>query len=335
MLASPTHAQWEGPRTKPFLKTNSKFLAVFHEVVAQASRSTVRIQCNGDDVALGIVVGADGWVLTKASDLHGKVVCKLGEGREYDARIVGVHEGHDLAMLKIDARHLTPVKWRASTEDAVGDWVASAGPERRPLAVGVVSVAARKVPAPRFPVARDPFSSGYLGVSLEPADAGVKISQVMNGSAAAKAGIKMNDLVLAVAGKTISDPETLVKTLQGYKPGDVVAVRVKRGDEELDLKAELGKRPPGRVDFQNSMGGELSKRRTGFPNILQHDSVLKPRDCGGPLVDLDGRVIGMNICRAGRTESYAVPAEVIQPLLPDLMSGRLAPPPPKEQPTSN
>jgi len=190
----------------------------------------------------------------------------------------------------------------------------------------VISVAARKVAPPRFPMSRDPFASGYLGVGLESADAGVKINQVMKDSAAFKAGLKVNDLVLSVAGKAIADAETLVKTLQKYKPGDVVAVRVRRGEEEMALEARLGKRPVPRADMQNNMGSELSKRRTGFPHILQHDSVVKPRECGGPVVDLDGKVIGINICRAGRTESYAVPAEVIQPLLPELMSGRLAPP---------
>ena len=46
----------------------------------------------------------------------------------------------------------------------------------------------------------------------------------------------------------------------------------------------------------------------------------------GAKINLDGRVLGINICRAGRTESWAVPTETIQPLLFDLMSGKLAPP---------
>ena len=33
----------------------------------------------------------------------------------------------------------------------------------------------------------------------------------------------------------------------------------------------------------------------------------------------------MNIARAGRIESYAVPADVVTALLPDLKSGKLAP----------
>ena len=321
-------AQWEPGRSKEFLRTNPKFLDAFRNVVARASRSTVRVRCDDEDVALGTIVSADGWILTKASVLEDKVVCHLSDGRELDARVVGVHEGHDLALLKVNAHGLTPVQWRPSKEDPVGNWVASAGMEARPVTVGVISVAARKVNVSRFSKNREIVAGGYLGVSLDDAlQEGVRILEVYPGSAAAKAGLKVNDVVLAIAGKSIHTIEALKDTLQKYKPGDMVAVHIKRSDEVRDLQAKLGKRPPERADVQNSMGSELSQRRFGFPNILQHDSVVKPRDCGGPLVDLDGKVIGINIARAGRTESYAVPAEVIQPLLPELMSGRLAPQP--------
>jgi serine protease Do len=42
-------------------------------------------------------------------------------------------------------------------------------------------------------------------------------------------------------------------------------------------------------------------------------------------VDLEGRVIGINIARAGRTESYAIPADIVTSLLEPLKSGKLAP----------
>jgi len=63
------------------------------------------------------------------------------------------------------------------------------------------------------------------------------------------------------------------------------------------------------------LGGQLSTRRAGFPIVLQHDTVLAPDQCGGPIVDLDGNVVGINIARAGRVNSYAVPAEVVQKLI--------------------
>ena len=42
-------------------------------------------------------------------------------------------------------------------------------------------------------------------------------------------------------------------------------------------------------------------------------------------MDLDGKAVGINIARAGRTESYAIPSETVQALLTDLKSGKLAP----------
>jgi serine protease Do len=78
---------------------------------------------------------------------------------------------------------------------------------------------------------------------------------------------------------------------------------------------------------QEMMGSTLSNRRGGFPSILQHDTVLAPGNCGDPLVDLEGKVVGINIARAGRTETYAIPAAAVRELLADLMAGNLPPRP--------
>ncbi|HEV3120211.1 MAG TPA: gamma subclass chorismate mutase AroQ, partial [Gemmataceae bacterium] len=176
--------------------------------------------------------------------------------------------------------------------------------------------------------------AGFLGIVLDSGDDGVIIRDIAAKSAAAKAGLKVQDIIIALEGKTITEKEIFVQEMAKHKPGDVVTLKIRREDEELEIKAKLGTRPPDRSDFQNKMGSELSSRRTGYATILQHDSVVKPTDCGGPIVDLDGRVIGINICRAGRTESWAVPSEVLQTVLADLKSGKLAPPVELAQPKS-
>jgi serine protease Do len=285
----------------------------------------VKVLGDSRQVALGTIVDSDGWIVTKASELKGKTTCKLKDGREFDARLVGFHDKHDLAMLKIDAKDLSAVEWRDGKSALVGNLVASAGTGEMPVGVGIISVAVRELPKGRRGP-RNPTAGGYLGIALDPDAAGAKVNQVMTKSAAEKAGLKANDIILKVSGQAIEDMEALLETLQGHKPGDVVQLQVKRGDKEIELEAKLDKRPTGRSDFQNSLGSELSDRRLGFSTILQHDSVLRARDCGGPLVDLDGKVIGVNIARAGRTETYAVPAEAIKPILADLKSGKLPPP---------
>jgi serine protease Do len=319
-------------RDPVFQRSSAGVLKAFRAVVAKPSASTVRVQCEEKDVALGTIIGPDGWILTKASELKGRPVCRLRDGRQFEARVVGTHEPYDLALLKIDATGLAAVDWRDSKSAAVGAWVAAPGLEDTPVAVGVVSVAARPVTARDMPPSNNP-NGGYLGVLLtETADLRARISRVEPDSPAEKAGLKVDDLFLSLADQPIADIDALQDALGQHKPGDVVAIRVKRGDEEVVLKATLGRRPSGggrggRGDFQNRMSGELSGRRNGFPMILQHDAALRPRDCGGPLVDLDGKVIGINIARAGRTETYAAPTQAVLPLLYDLMSGKLAPKP--------
>src|SRR5687768_12994618 len=50
-------------------RENPRMLAAFREVVAAPSRSVVRVDSGGKPAALGTVVGADGWILTKNSQL--------------------------------------------------------------------------------------------------------------------------------------------------------------------------------------------------------------------------------------------------------------------------
>lgn len=307
-------------------KTSSRLLAAFRDVVAVPSRSTVRIYSGDEPLAFGAVVFADGWILTKASEMKAPITCELHDGREFPARIVGVSEPYDLAMLKIDARGLKPVQWRDSTEDAVGSWVATPGKTLEPVAVGVLSVSARKITG--MELSRRSTNGGFLGIIIDRARVkdGVKIDTVIPDGAAEEAGFEEGDIIIAVGKDRVTDPDSLFKALQKTKPGTKVKVRVKRGSEEVELHPTLGSRPLDRADFQNQLGSKLSDRRTGFPMVLQHDTVLRPVDCGGPLVDLDGKVIGINIARAGRTETFAIPTEAIKPLLDDLKSGKLAPP---------
>jgi serine protease Do len=62
-------------------------------------------------------------------------------------------------------------------------------------------------------------------------------------------------------------------------------------------------------------GGRFSKIRAGFEAVIQHDSPLTPEDCGGPLVNSDGELVGLNIARSSRIRSFALPWNLIEPVL--------------------
>jgi len=313
-------------------RQNPRVLAAFDGVVAKPSRSVVRVRCDGKDVALGTIVARDGWILTKNSELTpGPLTVTLPSGRTLPAKVTGFEDHYDLAMLKVDAKDLLPIEWGKNTSAKVGELLASPGVGTDPVSIGVLSVAARAVRARDLMIPPPPANAGFLGVALDEAEGGARVALVERNSAAEKAGLRVNDVVTFIADTAIIDSESMVNTIRHHKPGDDVPIKVLRDGKELDLRATLGKRPPDpgvmRREYQNHLGSALSERRSGFPQILQHDMVLPPAACGGPVVDLDGKALGINIARAGRVESYAIPAEAIQPLIDELKTGNPKPKP--------
>jgi hypothetical protein len=71
---------------------------------------------------------------------------------------------------------------------------------------------------------------------------GFKISGVNEGSPAQKGGIQADDIMISFGGKKITNIYDYVYALKEHVPGDVVEVIVKRNDEEIKLKVELGAR---------------------------------------------------------------------------------------------
>ena len=299
-------------------KRHASVLSAYEDCVKQARLATVSVHSNGNTVALGTVVQADGYILTKASELRGELTCVLSDGRKLPAEIVGEQRRYDLAMLRVDAKNLPTIRWSDAVIEA-GILVATPGQEHYPVSVGVVSVAARKIESP----------SGVLGVLLTASDHGALVEQVFSGSSAAQAGLKDGDTILAVNGEEIESREHLIRTIGEYQPGDRVRLRISREKNASEVLATLGERTmlTGQTPLyvQNTLGGPISARRSGFPRAIQHDTVLEPNQCGGPVVDLEGRAIGLNIARAGRVASYAIPASDIRPMLSDFIAGTYAP----------
>lgn len=312
-------------QTAPADKGKRRVVALFHDALAAVNDSVVRVLADGKEVALGTVVSGDGYILTKGSELRGTLLCVLRDGTKHKAFQVGYHRPTDLALIKIEEENLKPVKFLGEDVSAIGNWVAVPGVTSEAVGVGVVSVKARKLYGDQNFV--DYANKGVLGVLMKlESEKGVIIDNVSAESGASKAGIRKGDVIVEVAGKQVKDREGLVKILENYTPGDSVSVRVTRDEKDLDFKVKLGSRADTEQgDFQNTMSGALSNRRTGFPLVIQHDTVINPKDCGGPLVDLDGKVLGLNIARAGRVETWTLPGTVIRPILKELLEGKYEP----------
>ncbi len=84
---------------------------------------------------------------------------------------------------------------------------------------------------------------GYLGVAIEPADDGVRITQVFPDSPAAKAGLRVGDRITAVDDRDVRTPDELVETIASRRPGRPVTLAYRRGDASRTASVVLGERP--------------------------------------------------------------------------------------------
>ena len=308
-----------GDRLRERSKNSDRYRETLADASAEIGRSVARVFGGDDQAALGTVVGP-GEVLTKASELSGDLSVLLPDTDERrPATLAGVAPQQDLALLRFDAGDNAnaggePVAFRQGPVP-VGTFLVSPGPGAERLGYGVVGVERLSVPK----------TSAFLGIGMEDQPGGgVVVRQVTPYSAAERAGLEPGDVILKIGGRPLGDRRDLIQRIVARNVGDVLAVTIARDGGEQTVRAILGSRPQGseRAIEQNQLGSFFSLRAANFPAVIQHDAVLLPDDMGGPVTTLDGEVVGVNIARAGRVETFALPADVVAETLAGLRAGK-------------
>jgi Do/DeqQ family serine protease len=119
-------------------------------------------------------------------------------------------------------------------------------------------------------------SRGHLGIVVQPVTEdiavnlglssarGVIVSQVQNGSAAERAGMQRGDVILALNGNAVSDPNNFRNDIAGTPPGRTVTLRIWRRGNEQELRATLGEFVPTERPVQTDQeDSSESKNNTG------------------------------------------------------------------------
>lgn len=296
----------------PHLRSDGGMLRTFEQAVGDAWKSTVQVMSAKRQLSLGLIVDSNGWVITKASQLvTDDLTCRLFDGTRIPASLMHINHELDLALLKINRSNLPAAVWHEGSSIRVGGWLATtSSSSKMPVGIGVVSVAPRKVPSAR----------AVLGVSLGDADEGALVSMVVPGGGAYQAGIEEGDIIVSIDGSHLDSKEALLRKIATLRAGQRVTVGVTRRDNSLSMDAQLMDMAANLFDpTEMEVNGNVSARASGFPRVFQHDTVLAPHQCGGPLVDTQGRVVGVNIARAGRVTSYALPLDVLVPAIREML----------------
>lgn len=309
-----------GPSLPTDERTNGKSLRSAFSPQQQVLQQSSAVLYDGwRSFNYGVVVSEDGYILAKESEISARenLSLRVGDKKYSEVRVVAKNPRWDVALLKVDAVDLQPISWAKSSELAQGSWVVANGVtsrNARRINVGIISAKSREV---------NGLAPVVLGIQFTNDENTLVVDIVTEGTGAERAGLRKGDVVTKFAGVEVSDREALIELIRDKIPGDVVELEFEREEESFTAEVKLMARHKAYKNTYESrndaMSGDFSKRRDSFPRVLQTDIPFNSRTIGGPLLNLDGECIGMNIARANRAESFAIPVEDLREVLEELM----------------
>ena len=258
---------------------------------------------------LGTLLNSE-YVATKLSELtpHEMIDCRFHEGDPGVAEIAMTNVALDLAILKlqIPRRAATSLVSQPVVSAAEFSLVFAASVQSEPVRVGLIT--RRRHYEPRL--------NGKLGAVLDVDETSraVRVKEVAPNSTASVAGLSKTCLIDSINGQPVKSLDNVGALLSEHQPGDWLQFQFRIAEKSSTNFARLQHDPAERferTEFLDGRSGIVSERRSGFADVLQHDIELSPSHCGGPLIDSEGRVIGVNIARRARESSLAIPIEVV------------------------
>ncbi len=267
----------------------------------------------------GIIFDREGYILTNNHVVENRslITVVLHDQREFPATIVGTDPKTDLAVIKIDAPELQPLKFGDSDQLEVGDWVIAVGSPfglQQTVTHGIVSAKGRSrligvdidyqdfiqtdvsinpgnsggpllnlrgevvgvntaiatrgdgyyaglafsIPSRlAMRIANELKTSGvvqrgWIGISYKPVDAGlaelldlgpqkgVVVKAVQRRSPADRAGLQVDDVVVAINGRPIHGTEQFRSMVADMRPDERVKLRVLRDGQARNIDLRLG-----------------------------------------------------------------------------------------------
>lgn len=185
------------------------------DALQDAAPSLVTVVSDGG-TELGVVLSENGYIITAAEAAGENVTVRLSDGREFAAESVCSDAERDLAVLKIDAEHLTPARFDG----------AEPLPEGSDL--GMLGITVSNLPQRTNLFFRLPEGAYVVSVQED--------SDLFG-------RLQPGDIITALDSIAVQDSEDLQKALEHRLAEETVTVTVFRRGEERTEQAKLIKKP--------------------------------------------------------------------------------------------
>ena len=255
--------------------------------------TVLRIQRNGKAIQV---------ILSKSSTVGEKILVSF-DGKQVTAKIMYRDRQNDLALLSIDENLPEGIN---IAKDSRGGMLPLGTMLFSPLPGGKAKLGIASTGEIGMLLK---YSIGYFGASAGFIDGKVTITDIPKGCPAEGQLLK-NDQIIAINGVTLNRPEQYGAELAKYYRNDTIAIDAVRNGQALKLKVRLGVYR-GYVHTADGFPEGRSLRSDGFKKVIVQDAAILASECGGPVFDVNGRFIGINIARHSRTSTIIMPAVVI------------------------
>ncbi|MCH2206862.1 MAG: trypsin-like peptidase domain-containing protein [Lentisphaerales bacterium] len=305
LFLMPSLITFSHPPLSPSKRINGIYTKqALHENTINTFASVFKILEEDEHVSSGIVINEKGILLTKLSEYPQDALVQLNNGQIHSPTIISKDEESDLILLKINSTKLQPIDLSPRNPIEQADWLISVLPDNQ-TKVGICSAKQRDILK----------VSGVLGVLLGVGGSqGITVNQAINDGPAHLSGIKSGDIIQKINDHQTLDRKAVLSALQGHGPGKNIDVKILRNGQLLTKSITLGDRHVtfGMFNRNLEMSGTISKRVDGFKNIIQHDAAIGHNETGTPICNIEGKVIGINISRVNRSETYALPNQQVE-----------------------
>jgi serine protease Do len=201
----------------------------------------------------GFIVSNDGYILTNNHVVDGaqKVTVQLLDRRSFPARVVGTDPTTDVAVIKIDARNLTPVALGSSSATRIGEWVLAIG---NPLGANLT-----------FTVTQGIVSAKGRGLPSLPGRSELSIQDFIQTDAAINPGNSGGPLV-NVRGEVIGI-NSAIASETGYSQGYGFAIPIDLARNVMDQLIKNGKVERAALGVLVTEADATDAQYVGLPDI--------------------------------------------------------------------
>lgn len=225
----------------------------------------------------GVIISEDGYIVTNNHVIADadKLEVLMNDNSTYEAKIIGTDEASDLALIKIDAKGLSPISFGDSEAVKIGEWVLAVGNPfgfNSTVTAGIISAKARSLGQNGQKGGLNIESFIQTDAALNPGNSGGALVNLKGELIGINSAIYSN--TGSYSGFSFAIPTTIVKKVMIDLKQYGTVQRAVLGCQVIELDAKLAKEKNITATKSGLLIAGVTDRSTAKELGLQEDDVI-------------------------------------------------------------